>query len=225
MPEQASDDEEETFQKGRGQEDEILDNVGQAAQPQKKGNTIRDHAMDRQRKLLNIIMKIAMIKGYNDQGHIKDRNGNFLDGTDIVPLILYSVTKERLVKGLDAYVDLLVEAKVPPEVITNENLKQRLLNAAHVNHRPKAISVPTTSAADAEEEMVHTETPVRKVVKAKRVYKKKTVNPQVENLPTTRSRKRKQDEENVDDIAHKLLKTNDKTNKGYENVTDSEDES
>lgn len=153
MPEEVSDEENETpqsIQGGQGVNDDFSSPPPQSSQ--KKGNTIRDYAIDRQRRLLQIVMRIASINGYNEKMNIKDKNGKFVEGTDIIPLILYSVTKERLVKGIDAFVDLLVEAKVPPDVITNENLRQRLINSGHAANRTS--SVQSHAAEEVAEEII-----------------------------------------------------------------------
>ena len=230
MAEDASDDEEVCQpQTGNGVEDlELVEQMPPQAQ-QKKGNTIRDYAMDRQRRLLQIIMRIASIQGYNDKGNIKDKDGKFLEGTDIVPLILYSVTKERLVKGIDSYVDLLIEAKVPPEVITNENLKQRLINAGHASNRPKpSAHVPISEPEESVLPQISMDTTpslqkkTRK--KRKREISNDVISEPIEQRVTRAAKRKRQDDET--EVADKIMKThNNKTNPlGYENVSDSEDD-
>lgn len=231
MPEDASEEEEEfpkQIQDGHGIDDDFQ---SPPQTSQKKGNTIRDYALDRQRRLLQIVMRIASINGYNENMNIKDKNGKFVEGTDIIPLILYSVTKERLVKGIDSYVDLLVEAKVPPEVITNENLRQRLINAGHAGGRQrsetatrKAADVENETAVDepvfqepvAQEPVVH----IDKTRKPKRKRNEISLEPLAKiRRPETRSRKRKAEEDISD-----LLEENKTKQACYEGVSDSEDD-
>lgn len=208
----------------------------QQQQPgQRKGNTIRDHAMERQRRLLQIIMRIAAIRGYNENGNIKDRHGKFIEGTDIIPLILYSVTKERLVRGIDAYVDLLVEAKVPPDVITNENLKQRLINAGHAS-RPKMSEAAIQANNDVQLSTVQLEptsipsTTDSTTPKSRRTRVKRPPPPpsdrQTRSSAPTKRKNNDDDEGEEDEVAAKLMKGSGykRKNNTYEYVTDSEDE-
>ena len=143
MPEPSSSDSEgdtqpetqRSFQRQQGQGLELQPPPNSKAS---KRNTIRENAMDRQRRLLQIIMHIASVQGYNNQCNIKDRSGNFVEGSDIVPLILYAVSKEKLVKDIEPFVNLLVDAKVPPEIITNEVLRQRVISTRRHSSAPTA---------------------------------------------------------------------------------------
>ena len=89
-------------------------------------NRIKAYAEDRQRKLLNIVMKLALVRGYNDHGHIKLQDGSYMPKTDVGTLLLNALAREKPVQGISEFVDLLREAGVSPTWITNENVRQKL---------------------------------------------------------------------------------------------------
>lgn len=63
-------------------------------------NTIRAHAEERQRKLIHLILKIAAVNGYNENRQIRKSDGSFLENSDLIPLLTYAITKEKLVLSL-----------------------------------------------------------------------------------------------------------------------------
>lgn len=89
-------------------------------------NFIKAHALNRQRKLLSIILKIAKVEGYNDNLQIKGPNGQFMEKSDIVRLLLWAVSQDKVMFGLNEFVDLLKKAGVTADDVLNENLKVRL---------------------------------------------------------------------------------------------------
>lgn len=89
-------------------------------------NSIRAHALNRQRKILTIIRKLAKIDGYNEQGQIKTRNGTFLERSDIATLVLWAVSQDKIIHGLQEFVELLKTAGVTADEVMNENLRIRL---------------------------------------------------------------------------------------------------
>lgn len=106
------------------------------------GNSFKAHAEDRQKKLVQIILKLARIQGYNDQNQIKKRDGTYMEDTDITALMLFAVTKEKLMLGLSEFIDLLLEAGIGPDDVINENLKHKLAL------RSGSRRVQTTSLVD-----------------------------------------------------------------------------
>lgn len=116
--------EEEKFnQYGGAPEDDEME----TSPPVRRGNAIRNHAIDRQRRLLQIMMKLAAVSGYNEDGNLKNKDGTYNKETDIISLLMYALAREKAMRGIDQFVDLLLEARVPPMLITNENLKQKML--------------------------------------------------------------------------------------------------
>ncbi|KAI1299853.1 hypothetical protein HDE_03677 [Halotydeus destructor] len=95
-------------------------------EPKKKGNFIMLRAVERQRKLLKIIMRLAAINGYNDTENIKLSDGSYMSDSDIVSLLMHVLSPGKLVNGLKEFVDLLHTAGVTPDLIVNENVKAML---------------------------------------------------------------------------------------------------
>lgn len=107
-----------------------------AGEPRKK-NSIRQYALDRQRKLVSIVLKLASYGGYDEDGRIFDENGTPVPQSDVVALLLHALSPGRNVSGLDAFVSLLHRANVPPDLIINGNVKQMLYNMRQRQTFPK----------------------------------------------------------------------------------------
>lgn len=103
-------------------------------------NFIKAHAMNRQRKLLSIILKLAKVDGYNDNLQIKGANGSYLEKSDIVRLLLWSVSQDKFMYGLNEFVDLLKKAGVTSEDVLNENLKARLSGSTASTNIPTNVT-------------------------------------------------------------------------------------
>lgn len=106
-------------------------------QPQtlkKTKNVIKAYAEDRQRKLLMLILRLATVRGYNDLGNIKLKDGSYMPRTDICPLLCYAVSRERAILGIDEFVQLLREAGVTSDMVTNEALKNKLQGRSNTHH-------------------------------------------------------------------------------------------
>ena len=216
-----------------------------------KRNTIRENAMDRQRRLLQIIMHIASVQGYNNQCNIKDRNGSFVEGSDIVPLILYAVSKEKLVKDIEPFVNLLVDAKVPPEIITNEVLRQRVISTRrHTSAPATQATYPQNESMSSDEDESSSDvaevSPQEDILevtpnansnkrsrsasnyfepKGTNSNKRVRSNPQSYEPIQTRSMKRQRDDDESDDEppTKNLKRTQAGDGISYETVSDSED--
>ena len=108
-------------------------------------NSIRRYAAERQRKMLNVVLRIATFGGYDEKGRIKAADGSFIDESDIVPLLSYALSPGRHVKGLDHFVDLLARAGVDPSDILNVNVREllikRLSNSSY--SLPRSPTPPT----------------------------------------------------------------------------------
>lgn len=105
----------------------------------KRGNSIRKYAADRQQKLLHIVLKLAAYGGYDEDGKIKTRHGEVMD---IVPLLLYSSSPGRSVKGMADFVELLYNAGVSPDLVINVNVRDMLSDmfASRGDPKPKPRS-------------------------------------------------------------------------------------
>ena len=202
---------------------------------QQKRNIIKENALERQQRLLQIIMHIASIKGYNENRNIKDKNGNFVEGSDIVPLILYSLTKQKSIEHIDQFVDLLIEAKVPPQIITNEILRQRLMNSSHrsLKPTPRETTYPEPEVEiipSQHEQMLASPVPSchpSQVLQQPNRNSENSVD-RLQERRTTRSMKRTRDSEDdvsESEIRSKVQKTDQEGNGIYEDVSSSDDDS
>lgn len=139
-------DEEVVFPKQEGGNFSMVPEQHVAADVPK--NKIKRYAMERQRKLLKIILRLATVNGYDNQERIKLKNGSYLEQSDVVSLLLYTLSPGKKVVGLEDFVDLLREAGVTSDMVINENVKAMLENrqppmSSHRHRRrPKEISPP-----------------------------------------------------------------------------------
>ncbi|KAI1291115.1 hypothetical protein HDE_07692 [Halotydeus destructor] len=111
-------------------------------QTKRKGNLIRERALERQRRMLKIIMKLAAVKGYNDLDHIRLEDGSYMRGSDLVPLLMHALSPGRIVVGLSEFVQLLHYANVEPELIVNETVRSMLEKLSGTRPRGPLSSPP-----------------------------------------------------------------------------------
>lgn len=142
-----SDEETELFDEQSG--GNIIEPPNQTIPQTEPKNRIKRYAMDRQRKLLKIILRLASVNGYDSQERIKLRNGTYLDQSDVVSLLLYTLSPGKKVVGLEEFVELLKEAGVTSEMVINENVKAMLENRRTVTV-PKQIQYQPPPVDDQE---------------------------------------------------------------------------
>ena len=118
-----------------------------------KKSSIRQYAMERQHKLITMILKIALAKGYDFDGKFKTSDGESLD---IVPLLMHAASPGRDIKGLDEFVDLLHACNVTPDLIINVNVRDALLKRytarRRTSSRPPPPPPPPTPPPPVEEQ-------------------------------------------------------------------------
>lgn len=100
-----------------------LTNSNNDGEKKGSGNKIRKYAADRQRKMLTIVLKLALANGYDETGMFKTMDG---ESMDIVPLLIYSLSPGRNITGLQDFVRLLHEANVKPQDVINFQVKEML---------------------------------------------------------------------------------------------------
>lgn len=138
----------------------LAENDSGESGPRKKpsGNVIRQRSLEKQRRLLRIIMHLAAVNGYNANDEIKLSNGKYMQGSDIVSLLTYALTPGRLVSGIKEFVELCHEAGVPETLIANESVKAMLarLNGKRPSEKRTSDTQtdeparPTLNSADAQ---------------------------------------------------------------------------
>lgn len=80
----------------------------------------------KKKSLTQIALKIAGIGGYDDDLRIKTLSGKPMNDTNIIGLILHSLTPMENTNGLTEFVDLLYRAKVNPDLIKNADVRMML---------------------------------------------------------------------------------------------------
>lgn len=78
-------------------------------------------------RILKIVLKLAKVDRYNENGLVRDDNGNFVAQSDMVRLLNKSMSHEKLLIGKQEYIKRLHEAKVDPEIIVNDDIRGQLL--------------------------------------------------------------------------------------------------
>ena len=84
--------------------------------------------LDKMQKLLNIVLKIALRNGYNEEFTINDRFGNPISDTDIAALLNNALSHEKILVGEKDFIRLLYESNVNPYCIVNETVRAKLLS-------------------------------------------------------------------------------------------------
>ena len=138
--------------------EEMIPQVGGNVEvEQRKGNAIRQHAVDRQRKLLMVILQLAKNNLYTDELKIKLKDGSLLEANQFINLLNYALSPGKALAGVNDFVEVLHQAKVTPEMLINENVKLLLRNI----YQKRGQAVYTTSATQTETPMQtfqHTQT-------------------------------------------------------------------
>lgn len=91
-------------------------------------------------KVMKILLKLAKINGYDIIGQIRNKKGEFINGSDLISLILNAMSHGKLLLGESEFIQLLKEANVEPELIVNENVRAKLMNI-HTNIIPEDNSL------------------------------------------------------------------------------------
>lgn len=78
-------------------------------------------------KMLKIVLRLAKINAYTDDGEIRDEFGNVISNSNLINLLQKLMVNEKLLVGKNEFLKLLHNAKVPPDWVTNEDMKTRLL--------------------------------------------------------------------------------------------------
>lgn len=91
---------------------------------------------------IRILLKLAKIEGYDENGRIRNKSGEFIDGSSLLHLIINAMSVGHVLVGESEFIDLMKEAKITPDEIPNNNVKAKLLASLYTNQ-----AVPTPRAA------------------------------------------------------------------------------
>jgi hypothetical protein len=128
-------------------------------------------------KVMKILLKLAKINGYDFIGQIRNRRGEFINGSDLISLILNAMSHGKLLLGESEFIHLLNEAKVEPELIINENVRAKLINI-YSNIEPEVKNTISKT-----ESQVPTLNENRRIIKRKRMRDKSELKPETEVSP------------------------------------------
>jgi hypothetical protein len=93
-----------------------------------KKDKIKSKIYDKIHKLLKIILRLGRHVGYDDDLKIKLKNGKYLEKSNIVDLLTHAMSMGKVLYGESEFIDLLHSAGVNPELIINENVKNKLIS-------------------------------------------------------------------------------------------------
>lgn len=175
--------------------------------PTPKPNSIRKYAIDRQTKMLAVVLKLAQMKSYDIDSKITGDNGQRYD---VIPLLIHCFSPGKTIRGLESFIDILHQANVKPSDIINESVRDQL--AKKRGFRPRLEPVqeipeiedvePQRDEEEEEEEEVFVDSPPDP---PREQPKKRKLDP-VREPRMTRARKRKS-KETIEEGPSKVAKT------------------
>lgn len=93
-------------------------------------------------KQTKIVLKLGKIDSYDNDLHIKDLNGHIIQNSNIINLLNEALAINKVLIGYDDFVKLLHKANVEPDLITNENIKSKLIGLYNsIPSTPKDMQV------------------------------------------------------------------------------------
>ena len=121
---------------------ENLNNSNQVNQNRTvKNNTMVKREIGGMKKRQSNILKIALIlankRAYNDKLQIKRRDGSFNQDSDLIKLLGLTQNKVKNITGLYDFIQQLQASKIDPDLILNENIKDKLI--AFKDKQPKPL--------------------------------------------------------------------------------------
>src|SRR5882757_678321 len=87
-----------------------------------------DRDLNKIERILNIVLKLAIIGGYNEDFNIIGSDGNPIINSSIVTLINSALNHENARIGENEFIRLLHASNVNPNWIINENYKSKLMS-------------------------------------------------------------------------------------------------
>jgi hypothetical protein len=91
------------------------------------------NTIDRLTRILKIILRLAPLKGYDDELRIKRKDDTYVSNSNIISLLNHCMSYGRQLTGLNELIELLHFARIDPELIINENIKAKLYSFINNN--------------------------------------------------------------------------------------------
>lgn len=83
--------------------------------------------------LIRILIPLAQIRAFNEQGHLLSPDGSYNSKTNIADLLENLLEDGKLLTGQDEFIQLLTKANVDPKLIRNEMVRRKMLEAQQVS--------------------------------------------------------------------------------------------
>jgi hypothetical protein len=130
---------------------------------------VRNKPFEKLAKILKIVLGLAQVNGYDVIGRIKTKNGDFLDKSNVIDLIIHSMSYGKELIGETEFINLLFEANISPTLIVNENIKKKLANVYQQIARQPAVRI----------EPIEQQMPVLTAMEPEAEYRRRILTPRV----------------------------------------------
>jgi hypothetical protein len=88
---------------------------------------VKDKIYGKMYKTVDIIAKLADIKGYDKTYRIQTSDGSYMPNSNLITLITHAMSSGRVLYGEQEFIELLHKAGVEPELILNDNVRSKLI--------------------------------------------------------------------------------------------------
>lgn len=117
----------------------------------KKENLIKKHTLERQRKIMSVVLKLAQHGSYDADGVLIRTDGSRVEESDLIELLLFAMSRGRLIRGLDDFARILAKAGVTPDEVINSQVRDLLMK--QINQH---TNVPSTAPPPQDPPSPHT---------------------------------------------------------------------
>ena len=100
---------------------------------EKSTDKIKSKIYDKIHRFIKVILKLARTIGYDDDLRIKLRSGKYLEKSNIVNLLTHAMSAGKVLYGEDEFIELLADSGVDPNLIINENVRNKLIQFTNKN--------------------------------------------------------------------------------------------
>lgn len=76
--------------------------------------------------IMRALFKLALINAYDEEGRIRNSKGEFIPNTNLVDLLVLSMTPKKDVYGIEEFIERLAEAQADPSWFLNEQVSRSL---------------------------------------------------------------------------------------------------
>lgn len=104
-----------------GKENESPEMTSKATNTEK-----RPKSTPKSRLLARILLKLAKHGAYNDEGQLRDADGQFLDGTDVLSQVRIALRVQKPKTSSEIFIKLLKESGVTPDLLLNPTVRDQL---------------------------------------------------------------------------------------------------